>query len=357
MRHSRRRFAHSSWAHHLKDELSGIERNIQEKISSTASEGEAQLNIAIRQLGDLGIHTETAADGDEEDVVKTIVGHGDVWAAQEALQQARFLFGAAGNLKRLALVPELKDRIDALINLSSAQARGRPQDLEYPAKHYTGQVNEYLEITEPTVLGEPPSAARWVEAKAGRLIFTVKPDLLRGLELDPHTGWVTGYPAVQGSGTFEVSVANTLGAASFRFSLDIAEDPLEAAQRTPRFEQRVERMMLASPEEAAREVTREKRERLARFSGPFPLAYQVEKPTDESTSPRVNPRPASSRRSPRSPPKASPRGPSEHEASGPAGPPPARRELSDDFVRAPGAGSGAMSRSQLQIIYRDYRLY
>ena len=52
---------------------------------------------------------------------------------------------------------------------------------------------------------------RWVEAKAGRLTFTVKPHLLRGLVLDPYTGWVTGFPEVQGSGTFEVSVANTLG--------------------------------------------------------------------------------------------------------------------------------------------------
>ena len=55
---------------------------------------------------------------------------------------------------------------------------------------------------------------RWVEAKAGRLTFTVKPHLLRGLVLDPYTGWFTGFPEVQGSGTFEVSVANTLGLSS-----------------------------------------------------------------------------------------------------------------------------------------------
>ena len=34
------------------------------------------------------------------------------------------------------------------------------QDLEYPEKAYAGQVNEYLEIASPTVLGEPPDAAR-----------------------------------------------------------------------------------------------------------------------------------------------------------------------------------------------------
>lgn len=37
---------------------------------------------AIRQLGDLRIHTEMAEDGNEQDIVKTIVGQGDVWAAQ-----------------------------------------------------------------------------------------------------------------------------------------------------------------------------------------------------------------------------------------------------------------------------------
>ena len=67
------------------------------------------------------------AENIEQALRKPAAVSNTVSVSQAALQQARFLFGAAGNLERLALVPEIKERIMALINLSSAQARGRPQ--------------------------------------------------------------------------------------------------------------------------------------------------------------------------------------------------------------------------------------
>jgi len=188
----------------------------------------------------------------------------------------RFLFGAAGNTEMMARVPAIKASIDTLLALSNAQARGLPQELQYGgANHYTGSVNTFFESDTPTILGEAPNAPRWVEAKAGQLVFTISPNLFRGLSIDRFSGRMSGFPEVEGAGTFQVRVANALGCASFFFTFVVSEDPLVLAQKTPRLARRIELMMLVDPQEAERELKREKKSRLSRFAGPFPAAYQV----------------------------------------------------------------------------------
>lgn len=283
---------------------------------------------------------------EEERVRKTIKGSGDVWAAQAALQQARFLFGASGNTEMMALVPAIKAQIDSLLALSNAQARGLPQELQYGGiDHYTASVNTFFESDAPTILGEAPDAPRWAEAKAGHLVFSIRPDLFRGLSLDCSTGLISGYPEVEGAGTFELSVANGLGSTSFRFTFVVSEDPLVMAQKIPRLARRIELMMLVDQDEAEKELVREKRSRLSRFSGPFPAAYQV----GRSAAPMTTPPVASGSLSPRF--NTSPR---QEEAERPAQG--ARRERSEEFVRA-APGHGVMNRSQLQVLYKDYQLF
>jgi len=388
------RFAVSCFAHHLKEDLWSIDKEINSSIASTATEGETQMQLAIRLMGDLHIHSDAPhsssrprttvakakississfvevneegtvkerrmeglkeAQGGEGEIVeeeeagtrKTIKGCGDVWAAHAALQQARFLFGAAGNTEMMARVPAIKASIDTLLALSNAQARGLPQELQYGgANHYTGSVNTFFESDTPTILGEAPNAPRWVEAKAGQLVFTISPNLFRGLSIDRFSGRMSGFPEVEGAGTFQVRVANALGCASFFFTFVVSEDPLVLAQKTPRLARRIELMMLVDPQEAERELKREKKSRLSRFAGPFPAAYQV----GRSAAPMTNLPVTSRAMSPR---LTSPGG-EEGTAQVQTG---ARRERSEEFVRA-APGHGVMNRSQLQVLYKDYQLF
>jgi hypothetical protein len=255
--------------------------------------------------------TGKTAESPPGSVRKTIEGHGDVWAAQSALQEARFLLKAAGKGEQdMSEIPQIKAVIDDIFKLSVSQAHGRPQDLEYGSTtSFFAQVNEYFESEAPTVDGEPPDAAKWSEAKAGRLIFSVKPGLVRGLEIDRNSGVIFGYPEVVGFGQFEVTVKNALGAASAHLTLTVAENPMEEALKSPRLHRRLELMRGLDQDAANREEEREKKARLKRFSGPFPAAYQIGRQSHVQT------------------------------------------------IQLASAGLGSSTRTQLQTMYKDYRLY
>jgi hypothetical protein len=111
------RIAENSFAHHLKPDLQGIGKQIETLTESTIREGERQLQLALRHLGDLHIRLGNAVLGaaslrdrlrpgpaSQEFEHASIAGSGDVWAAHAALQQARFLFGASGDMEMLAKV-------------------------------------------------------------------------------------------------------------------------------------------------------------------------------------------------------------------------------------------------------------
>ncbi len=211
-----------------------------------------------------------------------------------------------------------------------------------------GRVNEYLESNAPTLLGELPDAARWVEAKAGPLIFNIRPDLFRGLALDARTGIIAGYPEVEGKGVYEVSVSNSVGSTTVRLFVTVAKDPLAEAQHTPRLADRIKLMREFDPEEAEREHEREARMRLARFAGPFPRSYELGKDVGAVRASSQSPRSI----------EHSPRGP-DHSPGSPLSSPncsAVRRDRRDEFMGA-APGHAMLSRSKLQAIFRDYQLY
>ena len=251
---------------------------------------------------------------------------------------------------------------------------------------FEAQVNLAFHTPAPTLDGEAPDAPRWVEAKAGPLEFVVHPELMRGLTLDRLSGVISGVPEVAGTGTFELRVSNALGTTSLHVSFDIAEDPVLLAQATPRLQRRIQLMRVHDAERAEREILREQQERLNRFTGPFPAAYQVGLKHDPFA-----PAPGGRGATRAQMLDHSLQGSRSLEASGPdsstslhqpahrarsarmtgrhvasASKPPghaAGKELSatqDDeaswdssFV----AASPGMTRAQLQVVYKDYRLY
>ena len=206
----------------------------------------------------------------------------------------------------------------------------------------------YLESNPPTLLGEPPDAARWVEAKAGPLIFNICPELFRGLALDARTGTIAGYPEVEGKGVYEVSVSNSLGSTTMRLFVTVGKDPLSEAQQTPRLADRIQLMREFDPDEAERERTREGRMRLAKFAGPFPRSYELGKDVGAVKASAQTPRSTDQ----------SPRGPHHSPASllSSANCSAVRRDRSDEFMGA-APGHGMLSRSKLQAMFRDYQLY
>ena len=211
-----------------------------------------------------------------------------------------------------------------------------------------GRVNEYLESNAPTLLGELPDAARWVEAKAGPLIFNIFPQLFRGLALDARTGTIAGYPEVEGKGVYEVSVSNSVGSTTVRLFVTVGKDPLAEAQQTSRLAERVQLMREFDPAEAEREHKREARMRLAKFAGPFPRSYALGKDVGAVKASPQTPRSTDQ----------SPRGPHHSPASPLSSPncPAVRRDRSDEFMGAV-PGHGMLSRYKLQAIFRDYQLY
>ena len=86
---------------------------------------------------------------------------------------------------------------------------------------YDAQVKEYFESDAPTLLDQLPTASIW-RGKAGGLLFSVVPELFRGLCIDPRTGVISGQAQVQGAGTFEVTATNALGSTSIRLTLSIS---------------------------------------------------------------------------------------------------------------------------------------
>ena len=112
------RNAENSFAHHLKLDLQALGKQIETLTESTIREGERQLQLALRHLGDLHIRSGNRELGaaslrdllrrpgpaPQEFLHASIAGSGDVWAAHAALQQARFLFGASGDMEMLAKV-------------------------------------------------------------------------------------------------------------------------------------------------------------------------------------------------------------------------------------------------------------
>ena len=208
--------------------------------------------------------------------------------------------------------------IDGLIALNRAQERV-PQDLQYGGiSHFSATTGSYFESNLATVSGLFPTDVRWAEAKAGPLMFSIRPSLFSGWDIGAYSGVIRGHSQMEGAGTFEVSVSNALGWTSIRLILEVAEDALAAAQKTPRLTQRLEQMTRLHPEEAGRERDREMRSRLGRFSGPFPAGYQVGMRSSAGTAADSVPH-----------------------AQHPSFPMPVP----------------AMNRQQLQIIYKDYRLY
>ena len=274
---------------------------------------------------------------------------------------------------------DIQRRVDGLLALNRAQARV-PQDLQYGGiTKFSATTGSYFESNLATVSGLLPTDVRWAEAKAGPLIFSIRPSLFSGWDIDAYSGVIRGHSQVEGAGTFEVSVSNALGSTSIRLILEVAEDALAAAQKTPRLTQRLEQMTRLHPEEAGREREREMRSRLGRFSGPFPAAYHVGLPTRSlagtaagfDTSLTAS---WSAKKSPRSPGHGqdvpAPLNPSKvirHSECGEASQDPdsvmsALRPLAD--ARLPHAQHPSfptpgpdMNRQQLQIIYKDYRLY
>ena len=397
------RFATSCFAHHLKADLHDIEQQIADQIEAAVSHGHSQVDRAQRLLGDLRI-TSAAAPldplGGQDELsfdlgeawdIRTIEGHGDARAAQEALQTARFHYGACGNQAEMARCSDMKTQIDALLNLTSAQSKGIPQALEYGGQvRFEAQVNLMFQSPAPTLDGEAPDAPRWVEAKAGPLEFLVHPELMRGLTLDRLSGVISGVPEVAGTGTFELRVSNALGTTSLHVSFHVAQDPVLLAQATPRLQRRIQLMRAHDAERAEREILREQQERLNRFSGPFPAAYQVGLKHDPFA-----PAPGGRRATRAQMLDHSLQGSSSLEASGADSSTglhqPANRARSGRMTgrhvasasKAPGmslghaagkelsatqddeaswdssfvAASPGMTRGQLQVVYKDYRLY
>ena len=95
--------ARASFGYNLQRQLLNVDEEIKKEMENTALEGKVALQSALDSLGDLHIRTvleEAEAAGSRQ----SIQGSGDVWAAQSAMQQARFLFGASGNQDILAHV-------------------------------------------------------------------------------------------------------------------------------------------------------------------------------------------------------------------------------------------------------------
>lgn len=209
-------------------------------------------------------------------------------------------------------------------------------------------MNEHLKSNSPTLLGEFPDAARWLEAKAGPLIFSIRPALFRGLALDARNGTIAGYPEVEGKGVYEVSVTNAVGSTTVRLWVSIGKDPLEEAKQTPRLADRIKLMREFDPEEAEREHKREARMRLAKFAGPFPHCYELGK---EAVAVKASPQSSrSTDHSPRRP---------DHFPGSPLSSftcTAVRRDRSAEFMRA-APGHGMFCRSELQAMFRDYQLY
>ena len=89
--------ARASFGYDLQRQLSSLDEEIKKEIENTAPEGKVALQSALNSLGDLHIRT-VLEEAEAAGTRQTIHGSGDVWAAQSALQQARFLFGASAKV-------------------------------------------------------------------------------------------------------------------------------------------------------------------------------------------------------------------------------------------------------------------
>ena len=235
---------------------------------------------------------EDGAEGAEDEGCSELVGTGRVWEAREAVQRARFLLAAVAAFpldpaaqaelaRRTAMAARVLRRVERILAVQRRRDRAVPLRLEYPIGPGPLRLrcSEPVPPLVPRINGRRPGHRRWQAGPGGPLRFAAAPALLDGLALDPATGAISGRPAVPGGGRFTVTCENDLGRARGALTVWVEPDgpvygPAGLPSSSLPLRPRLARLRAEGREaEAAAEERRERRARIRRYIGPYPVAY------------------------------------------------------------------------------------
>jgi hypothetical protein len=231
-------------------------------------------------------------DGVDEDGCSELVGTGRVWEAREAVQRARFLLSAVAAFpldaaaraelrRRTAAAARVLRRVERILAVQRRRDRAVPLRIEYPVGPGPLRLrcSEPVPPLVPRVNGRRPGHRRWQVGPGGPLRFAAAPALLDGLALDPATGAISGRPAVPGGGRFTVTCQNAMGQARSALTVCVEPDgpvygPAGLPSASLPLMPRLARLQAEGRDaEAAAEERRERRARIRRYLGPYPVGY------------------------------------------------------------------------------------